>query len=467
LISRETIDTRGALLGTTGVGRFRKKIAPTVAVLTALLVSMVPMVGYSLPGLGISISFVNDGPTDAERAGSLWVGVEQGESVTRTMNIKSLSDDTTQSLEFELFDIVRVDGRKETDYTKPSKLTPWLVVSPVAPEVAPGETISVTLTFSAPEDSRDEAFDAVLRILASGVDGDDVDAEGGTKAIVKTKLAIEANLWLGVGDALTLEPNFEIDSVDGALIDEQKYIRIFFRNNGIVSIEPEGRFQLSDPAFVDRIFEPIDFEAEEILAGQLGFVDVLISDDVIDGVYRSFVTAQSGSVRKTQLFEGEIVFDDPNALAIPELALRIGVFVIATLGLVFGVRMLRSSSKTPGTKTPKAPRAAKLSKLSRTEPKQTALPESKDPLELLRQMMERLESQQGEGRKQTESVPVKQPERTVRSKAPAQGTPTPTKAKAQSATSTKAAAARKPVGQETADLTKPATKPRKPAVRKD
>ena len=439
----------------------------------ALLVSLVPMVGYSLPGLGISISFVNDGPTDAERAGSLWVGVEQGESVTRTMNIKSLSDDTTQSLEFELFDIIRVDDGKVTDYTQPSKLTPWLVVSPLAPEVGPGETISVTLTFSAPEDSRDEAFDAVLRVLASGVDIDDVDAEGGTKAIVKTKLAIEANLWLGVGDALTLEPNFEIESVDGALIDEQKYIRIFFRNNGIVAIEPEGRFQLSDPAFVDRIFEPIDFEAEEILAGQLGFVDVPISEDVIDGVYRSFVTAQSGSVRKTQLFEGEIVFDDPNALSIPELAIRIGMFVIAALGLVFGVRMLRSSSKTPAINKPKAPRAAKVpkpSKLSRAEPTQTALPESQDALELLRQMVEKLESQQVEIRKLAESVPVKPAARTVRKNASAKASASPAKAKVQSLpkeAASKTTVVKKTATKEAVASTNPVPKTRKPTPKKD
>jgi len=458
---RETNNTRGALMGAAGVARFRRKLASPLVALLAVLVALVPIVSYSLPGLGISISFVNDGPTDAERAGSLWVGVEQGESVTRTMNIRSLSDDTTQALEFEIFDIIRTDAGKVTDYSKPSRLTPWLVVSPESAKVGPGETITVTLTFSAPEDAQDEAFDAVLRVLASGEDSAQESDETGTKAIVKTKLAIEANLWLGVGDALTLEPNFEIESVDGALIDDKKYIRIFFRNNGIVSIQPAGRFQLSDPVFVDRIFEPVDFEAQEILAGQLGFVDVPVPDDLIDGVYRSFVTAQSGSVRKTQLFEGELVFDDPSALSIPDVAIRIGIFVLAALGLVFGVRLLRSSSRAPEPKEPRPSRFSKRGTASRKVSAEAPAAESQATLDLLRQMVEKLEAQQVEIRKLAESVPVKPTPKTTGPKAPTKPTAAKPKAKAQTlpkASAPKTGVVRKPAAKEAAAKSAPKTR---------
>lgn len=396
LLTNDIYNTHEAQLGIMGVVRFQKQLVSGLIAILALLVALVPMVSHALPGLGISISLVNDGPTDAERSGSLWVGVEQGQSVTRTMNIRSLSNDTTQSLEFELYDIIRTDEGKVTDYTQPSALTQWLVVSPATPEVAPGETISVTLTFSAPENANDAAFDAVLRVLASGVETGESAEEDGTRAVVKTKLAIETNLWLGVGDALTLEPNFEIESVDGALIEGKKYIRIFFRNDGLVSIEPVGRFQLSDPAFVERVFEPIDFESEEILSGQLGFVDVPVPDDVIDGIYRSFITAQAGSVRKTQLFEGEIIFDDPNALSIPELAIRISIFVIAALGLVFGFRLLRSKPKKSTEQEP-APKATT----------------DQDAVELLRQTVERLEAQLVEISKEAIAVKTKPRSRTA------------------------------------------------------
>jgi hypothetical protein len=421
-----------------GVSRFQKKIVSGLVAVLALLLSLVPMVSYSLPGLGISISLVNDGPTDAERSGSLWVGVEQGQSVTRTINIRSLSDDTTQSLEFELYDIIRTDGEKVTDYAQPSKLTPWLVVSPDSPEVEPGETISVTLTFTAPEDADDAAFDAVLRVLASGVAVEDTDEDDGTKAIVKTKLAIEANLWLGVGDALTLEPNFEIESVDGALIDGRKFIRIFIKNNGLVTIEPTGRFQLSDPAFVERVFEPVDFESKEILSSQLGFVDVPVPDDVVDGIYRSFVTAQSGSVRKTQLFEGQIVFDDPNALSISDLAIRIGIFIIAALGLVLGVRLLRAKPKKP----------------SETQSGDAA--SSEDAVERLRQTVERLEAQLVEINNGSVATKPKTPATSARSRVATKPAAAINKAPSQPAV--KAAVSKKPPGTKPAPETPATTK---------
>jgi hypothetical protein len=421
-----------------GVSRFQKKIVSGLVAVLALLLSLVPMVSYSLPGLGISISLVNDGPTDAERSGSLWVGVEQGQSVNRTMNIRSLSDDTTQSLEFELYDIIRTDGEKVTDYAQPSKLTPWLVVSPDSPEVEPGETISVTLTFSAPEDADDAAFDAVLRVLASGVAVEDTSEDEGTKAIVKTKLAIEANLWLGVGDALTLEPNFEIESVDGALIDGRKFIRIFIKNNGLVTIEPTGRFQLSDPAFVERVFEPVDFESKEILSSQLGFVDVPVPDDVVDGIYRSFVTAQSGSVRKTQLFEGQIVFDDPNALSISDLAIRIGIFIIAALGLVLGVRLLRAKPKKP----------------SETQSGDAA--SSEDAVERLRQTVERLEAQLVEINNGSVATKPKTPATSARSRVATKPAAAINKAPSQPAV--KAAVSKKPPGTKPAPETPATTK---------
>ena len=421
-----------------GVSRFQKKIVSGLVAVLALLLSLVPMVSYSLPGLGISISLVNDGPTDAERSGSLWVGVEQGQSVTRTINIRSLSDDTTQSLEFELYDIIRTDGEKVTDYAQPSKLTPWLVVSPDSPEVEPGETISVTLTFTAPEDASDAAFDAVLRVLASAVALEDTDEDDGTKAIVKTKLAIEANLWLGVGDALTLEPNFEIESVDGALIDGRKFIRIFIKNNGLVTIEPTGRFQLSDPAFVERVFEPVDFESKEILSSQLGFVDVPVPDDVVDGIYRSFVTAQSGSVRKTQLFEGQIVFDDPNALSISDLAIRIGIFIIAALGLVLGVRLLRAKPKKP----------------SETQSGDAA--SSEDAVERLRQTVERLEAQLVEINNGSVATKPKTPATSARSRVATKPAAAINKAPSQPAV--KAAVSKKPPGTKPAPETPATTK---------
>ena len=50
-------------------------------------------------------------------------------------------------------------------------------------------------------------------------------------------------------------------------------------------------------------------------------------------------------MRKTEIFEGQIVFDDPNALTLPDVLLRGALFLVALGGLVFGYRMIRSSPK--------------------------------------------------------------------------------------------------------------------------
>jgi hypothetical protein len=442
-----------------------------LAALLALI--LVPGIAFGSEGLGISVSFERSEQTDAELAGSVWVGVEPGEQATRTITIESLSSDTAQQLEFEIYDQIRVDGVSETDFSQPGFITPWVSFEPANPILPPGERVSVTMTLTIPLGAQEQAYETVLRVLGGAVDLETAaDPDAPTPAIVGTKIAIDSGMWVGIGDALALAPDFELTGVDGVLIDELNYVRIFFQNTGIMPIRPIGTFQLSDPSFAERVFAPIEFRGPEILSGNFGFVDVPVEPDVVDGFYRTFVTAQSGTVRKTALFEGELVFDDPNALSIPEIAIRIGMFVIAALGLVFGVRLLRSGSKTPATKKPKQPRATRVAKHSRAETAQPALPESQDTLELLRQMVEKLESQQVEIRKLAESVPVKPAPRSTRPKTPtkpATGTP---KAKAKVQTLPKAAApkttvVKKAATNEAVAPGKPVQKTRKPPAKKE
>jgi hypothetical protein len=431
-----------------------------LAALLALV--LVPGIALGSEGLGISVSFERSEQTDAELAGSVWVGVEPGAQATRTITIESLSSDTAQQLEFEIFDQIRVDGVSETDFSQPGFITPWVSFEPANPILPPGESVSVEMTLTIPLGAEEQAYETVLRVLGGAVDLETAaDPNAPTQAIVGTKIAIDSGMWVGIGDALSLAPDFEITGVDGALIDESNFVRIFFQNTGIMPIRPIGTFQLSDPSFAERVFVPVEFRGPEILSGSFGYVDVPVEPDVVDGFYRTFVTAQSGTVRKTQLFEGELVFDDPDALSIPEVAIRIGMFVLAALGLVFGVRLLRSGSRTPATKSSKAPRAAKPPKLSRAAAAQPALPESPDALELLRQMVEKLESQQVEIRKLAESVPGKPAPRATRPKTSTKPTAAKPKAKAQTLPKTsapKTTVVRKPATKEAAAKSAPKTR---------
>lgn len=295
----------------------------------------------AVDGLGISVSFGGSNQTSNESAGSLWVGAEQGSVASRKIVITSLSTDVVQQIGFAVYDKVSVDGKIVTETTRDSELASWVSFTPSNPQIAPGESVEIEMRVSIPDNAPDRAYDLNLRVFASTTQPDAAASESGTRATVGTMIGLDSDFWLGVGDALELVPDFEINAIDGVLIAGKNYIRVFFDNNGLVTIQPRGRLQLSDPAFVDRVFEPLDFVGPEISDGSSGFVDVSVGPEVVDGFYRTFVTAESGGVRKTRLFEGQLVFDDPNILTVPELALRIFLFVAAGFGMVMGVRLLR------------------------------------------------------------------------------------------------------------------------------
>lgn len=316
----------------------------------------------SASGLGIFISFGQSGETDAEASGRIWGGGEAGSSFQRTMVIESLSTDTEQVISFEVNDQVTENETSFIDFSTPSRITDWVAFEPAAPVLGPGERVEVTITFNIPAGTNDGAFNANIRTFSSAAAPADLaDSGAGTQAVIGTRLAIDAKVWVGVGDALALAPIFDIVGVDGALIDDEKFVRVFFENTGISPVQPEGRMQLSDPNFVDRIFEPINFAVPELQGGEIAFVDIPVAADLEDGFFRVFVTAQSGEVRITRLFEATLVFDDPNKLAILDLAIRIAGFVIAALGLVFGVRLIRGSSSQREPRVAPRRRSSRLS----------------------------------------------------------------------------------------------------------
>ena len=299
------------------------------------------------PGLGISVSFEKAEQTDAEVTGSIWAGGDQGSTLTRTILIGSLSDDVTQAISFEIYDQILVNDQITTDTTVPSRISDWVTFSPAQPIVRPGGEVRITMTIDIPNDAPDGAFDATLRVKAGSVQNlEEVEEEAnGVKAVVGTSLAIDSGMWLGVGDALALMPNFEIIGIDGVLLEGTKFVRVFFENTGLVPLRLNGTLQLADASFAELVYDPVDFTVPVIRTNQQGYVDVPVQQQLEDGYYRSFVIAQHGGVRKTEIFEGEIVFDDPNLLTLPDFLLRGALLVVALGALVFGYRMIRSPRK--------------------------------------------------------------------------------------------------------------------------
>ena len=318
-------------------------------VLAILLLTVVGagLPAFAAPGLGISVSFEKADQTDAEMTGSIWAGGDQGAQLTRTILVQSLSDNVTQVISFEIYDQILVNDEITTDTSIPSRISDWVTFSPAEPIVRPGGEVRVNMTIDIPDDAPDGAFDATLRVMAGSVENlEEIENDSnGVKAVVGTRLAMDSGMWLGVGDALELMPNFEIIGVDGVLLEGTKYVRVFFENTGLVPLRLSGRLQLADAAFAELVYDPVDFLVPQIRTNQQGYVDVPVQQQIEDGYYRSFVIAQHGGVRKTEIFEGELVFDDPNLLTLPDVLLRGALFLAALGALVFGYRMIRGSTK--------------------------------------------------------------------------------------------------------------------------
>jgi hypothetical protein len=364
--------------------------------LAGMVIAFVPSAFAS--GLGITLEIEQAGETDAESSGRIWGGGEAGTSFTRKIFIQSLSTDTDQQISFEVNDQVTENGESFIDFAATSRIAEWVRFEPAVPIIRPGEQVAVTVTFSIPDGTPDGAVNANIRTFSSAASPQESDSNAGTQAVIGTRLAIDARVWVGVGDALALAPIFDIIGVDGALIEQQKHVRVFFENTGITPVRPSGRLQLSDPNFVDRVFEPVNFELPQIDGGEIAFVDVPVSSDVEDGFFRVFVTAQSSEVRITRLFEAELLFDDPNKLSIPDLVIRLLVFLVASIGLVVGVRMIRSGgskvkseTKAPKDANPLKPSlASRLRQLSQKKVLPPTQP-TEDPIEVLQAMVARME----------------------------------------------------------------------------
>jgi hypothetical protein len=139
----------------------------------AVLLSLFVGAGFpamAAPGLGISVSFERADQTDAEVTGSIWAGGEQGSKLTRTILVRSLSDDVTQEISFAIHDQILVNGETTTDYDVPSRISNWVTFSPEKPLLRPGGEVRISMTIEIPSNAADEAFDATLRVLSGAVE---------------------------------------------------------------------------------------------------------------------------------------------------------------------------------------------------------------------------------------------------------------------------------------------------------
>lgn len=319
-----------------------------------LAVSLVLAFGsMSLPAaadsepLGISVQVL---PTGADNQAGLkndiaWFAAEPGGSRTRTISVESYSN-LDQRINFELLDFLYVDGEQSVNTDSSSKTSEWFSVEETDMVVPAGETREFDLTFAVPLSTEERSFEGVLRVVATGIKGVADNSEpSSTQADLVGRMAIAIPFWLGVGDALDLLPDFEILAIEGLRIEGDPYLQVEIKNTGSVPLFLEGSAQFVDPLFEERVFDPVDFKLSEIPVESVGSAQLKLNPEINDGDWRVLVVAEQAEVRKTELFEGQVIFRDPDAIPIWWPAVQLSLITFFLLVAIFSLRGLRKNKK--------------------------------------------------------------------------------------------------------------------------
>lgn len=318
----------------------KKLIALLVLIMTGLV--MTPAYSADSLGIGLTVIPVNDG-TNANLSfnNRLWFGIEQGQSFTRQIEVSS-SSTIAQKVEMQLFDVLYDNGLRGIRTDRASTTTPWVKFSPASVVLPPKGKANISMTYTIPTDAPDSSYEAFLRVNASAVNlpKSQESKDGGVRVVLAGSAAIDLPVWLGVGDPINLKSDFEISGVFGALIGGEKKLRVIVKNSGKTPLGLDGSVQLTDAAFSDRTFGPFSYRSPEIQPGQESFIDIAMPDEVTEGRWKIFVVAEQGSIRKSKVFEEELTFK-PLGTGFP---IQFLIVILAIIGLVFGWRLIRSSS---------------------------------------------------------------------------------------------------------------------------
>lgn len=326
-----------------------KKLA-TMVLITGL--SFFGLSAQAEDSLGIGVQVIESSQGDLFMGNRAWFGIEPGASGTSVFRVTSQTD-IDQTITYEVFDREFINGEPRVDTTELSKTANWVQFEPPVASLPARGSREITMTYTIPEDAPEEAFDAVLRVLASSSSSTQDDQDG-PRAVLGTSAGIDIDVWLGVGDAVSLLPNFDIREVQGVIRPQGRFLRVEFENLGLVPLSLRGSVQFADPVLVERSFDPTTYVSRVIPSGETGYVDVPVIDEITDGNWNVFVSATQAQVRQTRLFEQEIVFAAPREGGISAGAIQIILIGLFSLLTVFGLRKIFRASSKSETK-PKKP----------------------------------------------------------------------------------------------------------------
>lgn len=338
----------------------RKKFATLLVAVAFLINPLFIPSALAEESLGIGVTVVpdsNPGASAISGNNRLWFGVEQGDSYAREIVVTSATD-IDQRVSFVVLDSQIIDGEVSANRDAPGVTSQWVTFEPSVLLLKARSNIRVKMIYSIPNDLADGSFNSYLQVIAEAENFEEVlaaeSSSSAVKAIVKGAAAVELPVWLGVGDATELLPDFTLNAIRGVLIDGEKFLRLQVSNTGGTPLGLRGTVELTDRDFAERRFGPFEFRSQEIDVGKTVDVDILVSDEITEGGYRIFVSASQGNITKTMLFEENLTFQPDNPLI--WLLFQMLLAVISAIGLVVGIRLIRKSKSTASKELPVATR---------------------------------------------------------------------------------------------------------------
>lgn len=295
-------------------------------------------------GFGLTVIPLNDG-SEAKLSfnNQLWFGIEPGKTLTREFNVSSASQ-IRQRINLSLYDVVYDNGSRRIRTDRPSVTSDWVSFSPNNVIVAPGGVTRIKMTYRIPKEIKDGSFEAFLRVSASAANLPSPTSieGGGVKVVLPGAAAIDKPVWLGIGDGTSLVSDFEFKRVFGFSDDGKKNLRLIVENTGKTPLGIGGSVQLADPNFADRSFGPFGFRSTEIQPGKEIAVDVPLTAEITEGLWKIYVVAEQGNIRKTRIFEENLTFK-PLTTPFP---IHYLFMLLGLVGLFVGWRLLRPTKET-------------------------------------------------------------------------------------------------------------------------
>jgi hypothetical protein len=340
----------------------------SLALIVVCFFGGLPALGATL-GISVNVEAQSDN-SNRSSSKEIWFLGDQGSEVTRRITVGG-QNDIAQNLELRFYEVQIINGEKTYQQTELSKAQDWFQFTEEFPSVEPGEVKTFEIVATIPQNARQGLVEGLMVVIATAKGEAEVDSpRGGAVGIIAAEAGIGIPFKLAIGDMSALNPMFSIQYVEGVLIDGEKYLRTFFRNEGTVPVILAGSVQLSDAVFVDRLFGPYEYRSREIAAGALGFIDIVADEEIEEGSYSAFVTAEQLGVKESRVFDVYIEYLSPGTLKFWDLAPWIGLVLLSGILMVIGIRLFRRPSlRDTDLETPTKLKKPKTEKVRRGKQK--------------------------------------------------------------------------------------------------